>query len=222
MGDVRDVTEPAAPTPLPTDDSEAVAQTIASAYPKAGIDLARRIVEVAQRTGPHPYDLANLIAFESGYTFSPSIQNPDSGATGLFQFLSGTARKLGTTIEALAAMTAVDQMQWVEKYLMRARNGEGDDKTPGPLDTFQSLAMSVHYPWARFVSPTLPYGRVPGAPSWIRLPEHAALAAYTAQKYMSAALRGAKLPTGAQAAPSVSGVTKKGSKILAAHMRFLT
>lgn len=66
-------------------------------------------------------DLANAlmscIAFESGETFSPSVKNAaGSGATGLIQFMPSTARGLGTTTESLAAMSAVEQLQYVRDY----------------------------------------------------------------------------------------------------------
>lgn len=64
-----------------------------------------------------PSWLMSCIAFESGETFSPSIRNAaGSGATGLIQFMRTTATALGTTVEALAAMTAVEQLQYVERY----------------------------------------------------------------------------------------------------------
>ena len=76
------------------------AQKIAAAYPKAGMALSREIVKVAQRVGAHPYDLANLINFESAGTFSTSVKNKYSGATGLIQFMpkkfGNDHRSLGT------------------------------------------------------------------------------------------------------------------------------
>jgi hypothetical protein len=55
------------------------------------------------------------MAFETGETFSPSIKNKASGATGLIQFMRSTAKGSGTTTAALAEMTAVDQLDFVEK-----------------------------------------------------------------------------------------------------------
>jgi len=115
--------------------------------------LAKRIVDVAHAVGAHPFDLANLINWESGRTFRSDIQNkegdPPSLATGLIQFTPSTAKKLGTTVDALAKLTPVQQMSWVRKYLMRVKAGQWDDKTPGPLNSPQRLAMAVFYPWAR-------------------------------------------------------------------------
>lgn len=62
-------------------------------------------------------DLMSCMAWESGRSFSPSIKNmAGSGATGLIQFMPGTAKALGTTTAALAKMTAEDQLNFVYKY----------------------------------------------------------------------------------------------------------
>jgi hypothetical protein len=64
-----------------------------------------------------PSQLMSCIAFESGETFSPSIKNAaGSGATGLIQFMPDTATGLGTSVQALAAMDALEQLSWVERY----------------------------------------------------------------------------------------------------------
>jgi len=61
--------------------------------------------------------LMACMAFESGETFSPSIKNAaGSGATGLIQFMPRTAVGLGTTVDELAKMTAVQQLDYVQKY----------------------------------------------------------------------------------------------------------
>lgn len=62
-------------------------------------------------------DLMSCIAWESAETFSPAIKNAaGSGATGLIQFMPKTAISLGTTVQALAAMSAEDQINYVYKY----------------------------------------------------------------------------------------------------------
>jgi hypothetical protein len=50
------------------------------------------------------------------------VQNPTSKATGLIQFMPATAKSLGTTIAQLAAMSAVEQLDVVERYLQPYRN----------------------------------------------------------------------------------------------------
>jgi len=56
------------------------------------------------------------MSFESGGTFSPSVKNPVSGATGLIQFIPNTARGLGTSTAELSRMSPVEQLDFVEKY----------------------------------------------------------------------------------------------------------
>lgn len=64
-----------------------------------------------------PSDLMSCIAFESGETFSPSVKNmAGSGATGLIQFMPQTAIGLGTTTQQLERMTAVQQLDMVQRY----------------------------------------------------------------------------------------------------------
>jgi hypothetical protein len=87
---------------------------IAAAYPKMA-SFVSDIVAVAGRLGIDPAWLANVINFESAGG-NPQARNPTSGATGLIQFMPSTARKLGTTTAALAAMTGRQQMAWVERY----------------------------------------------------------------------------------------------------------
>lgn len=64
----------------------------------------------------HASWLMACMAFETGLTFSPSIRNPASSAVGLIQFMAATARALGTSSEALCAMSPVRQLDYVERY----------------------------------------------------------------------------------------------------------
>lgn len=87
---------------------------------KVPVEFRTKIVELCSRLwgadSRYPSWLMACMAFESGLTFSPSVRNPASSAVGLIQFMSGTAAELGTTTSALAKMTAVEQLDWVEKY----------------------------------------------------------------------------------------------------------
>lgn len=80
----------------------------------------RRVYELTANLGwsdEHADWLMACMAFETGERFSPSVRNPSSTATGLIQFMAATARQLGTTTTRLAAMTAVQQLAYVEAYL---------------------------------------------------------------------------------------------------------
>lgn len=68
-------------------------------------------------TFDHASWLMSCMAFESGETFSPSIKNAaGSGATGLIQFMPRTAIDLGTTVDELGRMSAVEQLDYVQRY----------------------------------------------------------------------------------------------------------
>lgn len=84
----------------------------------ARVDQAFRVKvrEVAARLGFDPNWLMAVMGFETGYTFSPAARNPGSTATGLIQFIESTARGLGTSTAQLARMTAVQQLDFVERY----------------------------------------------------------------------------------------------------------
>lgn len=98
-----------------------------------------RIQEVAANLQTDVDFLMAVIAFESAGTFSPSVKNPMSQATGLIQFMPTTARSLGTTTTALASMSAVAQLDYVEQYFQ---------SYVGLLDTLEDVYMAVLWPAA--------------------------------------------------------------------------
>ena len=100
----------------------------------------RRLVRVmCARLGVEPDFMMAAMAFETGETFSPSVRNPVSSATGLIQFMASTAKALGTSVEALAGMTFAEQLVWVEKYF-----------TPwkGRLVSLEDVYMAILWPAA--------------------------------------------------------------------------
>jgi len=119
-----------------------------------------KLIEIAENIGVDPNYLISVMAFETGETFSPSVKN-SNGATGLIQFLPDTAAELGTTTADLAAMTAVDQMNYVEKYFDPYRNR---------LKTIEDVYMAILWPaaigkassWVLFSKPSARYDRNSG------------------------------------------------------------
>lgn len=86
----------------------------------AGDEFSRTAADVC-RALHWPIDylpwLMACIAFESGATFSPAVRNrAGSGATGLIQFMPATAAGLETSLDALRAMTAIQQLTYVQLY----------------------------------------------------------------------------------------------------------
>lgn len=132
-------------------------------YP--GIDdpfLAQKIVDVSKNLEISPSVLGGVIDYESGGSFDPAKPNEaGSGAIGLIQFMPNTARGLlheageegfapskdknirdqrkAAATERFANMTAVEQMDWVEKYLAPYK---------GRLKTVEDIGLAVFYPKA--------------------------------------------------------------------------
>ena len=112
-------------------------------------DDIKALFAIANKYGFSGEWLVNLIGFETGKTYSPSITN-SIGATGLIQFLKSTASGscLNTTTDALRKMTFQEQLVYVDKYLYcNLRRHLVNGKVP---DTFTQgdLFMTIFYPVA--------------------------------------------------------------------------
>lgn len=89
-------------------------------------EFLRGVEGMAQRLGARPEHLMAAMSFETGGTFASDVRNPRSSATGLIQFMDSTARGLGTTTTALAAMTPTEQLAYVERYFAPYQGRLGD------------------------------------------------------------------------------------------------
>jgi len=78
-------------------------------------EFKEKVLEISKKLKINPDDLMAVIAFESN--FDPSARNPVSDATGLIQFIPSTAERLGTTVEELKNMSAIQQLDYVYEYL---------------------------------------------------------------------------------------------------------
>jgi hypothetical protein len=79
-----------------------------------------RFVEMCNRLGVNPYQMAALMGIESGV--DPSKCNPTSSATGLNQLMRAGAKSLGMTPEEWADyrnLSGEEQLFWVEKFFGR-------------------------------------------------------------------------------------------------------
>ena len=138
-------------TPKPTVYSEApaTAKDIKAAYPEVAAvnGFAEKIVQVANELGiADPGWLANVMYFESGLTFDPSKINK-LRCVGLIQFCPGPKSgqaAVGKTGEELAAMGAVEQMDYVKLYLAQYY----PRKVRGRSNTSADLYMAIYYPAA--------------------------------------------------------------------------
>ena len=112
-------------------------------------DDVKALFDIANKYGfPGEY-LINLVGFETGRTYNPSITN-SIGATGLIQFMPSTAKGscLNTTTDALRKMTFQQQLVYVDKYLYcNLKKHLINGKVP---DTFTQgdLFMTIFYPAA--------------------------------------------------------------------------
>lgn len=109
---------------------------------KVSKEFTDKIISISDDLAIDPNWLMFIINFETGGSFSPREQNPDTQATGLIQFLPSTATWLGTSIPALIAMTNVEQLDYVYEYLKRRQ------KEYGRFSTYHDLYLSVFYPKA--------------------------------------------------------------------------
>lgn len=99
-----------------------------------------RLFWLCDDLGMDPDDLMTCMAWESGRSFRPDVRNmAGSGATGLIQFMPSTARDLGTTTDALARMTAEDQLNCVWKYFAPYK---------GRLRSLGDIYMAILWPSA--------------------------------------------------------------------------
>lgn len=123
---------------------------------KVSPEFRGRVLRIGAHLDVDPSGVMAVMAFETGRTFSPSVWNAVNHAyVGLIQFGADAAADLGTTTQALAAMTAVDQLEYVERYFaMRIAKY-------GPLRTLSDLYMAVLYPPAIGVPENAPIFTAP-------------------------------------------------------------
>ena len=78
----------------------------------------QKLTKIANNLGIDKSDLLRIMHFETNNTMSPGQRagNNPKAAVGLIQFTKKTAAGLGTTTDALSKMTAVEQLDYVEKY----------------------------------------------------------------------------------------------------------
>jgi Subtilase family/Domain of unknown function (DUF4114)/LysM domain/LGFP repeat len=102
-------------------------------------EFLNKVAAIGQRLGVAPEYLMAVMAFETGQSYSPKIRNNASGATGLIQFIPSTAKGLGTSTAALANMSAIEQLDYVEKYFSPYKDR---------LKTLEDVYMAVLWPKA--------------------------------------------------------------------------
>lgn len=114
--------KPMAPSAHKVSDSYAYLRAMVPHSKKLSDDDLNATVETANKLGIKPEYLLAVISFESATSFDPAKKNNTSGATGLIQFMPSTAKRLGTTTDALSRMTYKEQLEYVERYFDPWRN----------------------------------------------------------------------------------------------------
>lgn len=109
---------------------------------KHGDAFNAKVIEISNRLRCDPNNLMAVMAFETGGSFDVGVKNmAGSGATGLIQFMPSTAKGLGTTTAKLAAMTGVEQLDFVEKHFKSVAGSR-------PLPQISDVYMCVLLPSA--------------------------------------------------------------------------
>jgi len=103
--------------------SNPAGRTLSRDDSRYGEAFLNKVKQIAKRLNCNYRDLLGVMNCESG--INAAARNPNSSATGLIQFMESTARSLGTTTAALAAMSPIDQLDYVEKYIERAKKAAG-------------------------------------------------------------------------------------------------
>jgi len=109
---------------------------------KIGCDERKKVVEVSKVLGVDPNWLMTVIALESNRTFSPSVDN-GIGYVGLIQFGRDAAEQLKITQSQLVKMTFIEQMKYVQEYLVYVKNHFVAKKK---YETLADLYLAVLYP----------------------------------------------------------------------------
>jgi hypothetical protein len=104
-----------------------------------------KVRAIAAMLPTDPSDLMACMAWESGRSFRPDVRNmAGSGAVGLIQFMPTVAGELGTSAEALAAMPAEAQLDYVERYFAMWKRR----LAPGKAFSLEDLYMAILWPVA--------------------------------------------------------------------------
>ncbi|HDZ8856738.1 TPA: M23 family metallopeptidase [Aeromonas dhakensis] len=110
-----------------------------------GETFRNKVIKVGEELGIDPNYIMACIALETGTKFDPSIKNPYSSATGLIQLMRARAKELGTTVEELAKMDHVEQMDYVKMYFVRMADMFG---VPTNRWSLEDVYLSIFAPSA--------------------------------------------------------------------------
>ena len=106
----------AVPYTAPSGPAQATQQPQAqpTAPAEGGGDFMSQLRAMSSRLGVSAENMVAIMRSES--SLNPQAVNPTTGASGLIQFMPRTARSLGTTVEDIRRMSAVEQLPFVERF----------------------------------------------------------------------------------------------------------
>jgi peptidoglycan hydrolase-like protein with peptidoglycan-binding domain len=107
------------------------------------------VAHLAQTLDGEASNFMAIMHFETGHTFSASVKNSGSGATGLIQIMPSTAPGLGTTTDDLADMCRIQQLDYVLKYFKGVKNqykkADFTELTDVVLAVFEPVGLDPDY-----------------------------------------------------------------------------
>lgn len=128
-------------------------------------EFMNKLNEVAINIWANADDLIKIMRAES--RLDPRIMNSQTKATWLIQFMPNTARDLWTTIWKIRWMTALEQLDLVEKYFLKNSRGYS-------LDSITKLYQVVFFPASLWKDPSwvfdakdAPWHKVAAQNPWI-------------------------------------------------------
>jgi hypothetical protein len=115
----------------------------------------QKVREISQRLGINPDWLMIVMKFETAGTFRADIRN--GSAVGLIQFTPTGIDKLGVSLASLATMSAVDQLNYVEKYLRIHGKGRMNDVFDVYITVFAPATLGKPDSQVMYRSPSKQY-----------------------------------------------------------------
>jgi hypothetical protein len=121
-----------------------------------------KLVRVSRAAGAEPSYVAACISFETGGTFDPAIRNPQSKFVGLIQFGDQAAAMLATTRDKLAAMSALEQLDYVGAYFRKVGQGRLRTVADHYLAVFAPVGIGHDGSFVLYAAPTKAYDQNKG------------------------------------------------------------
>lgn len=102
-------------------------------------NFVNEVRKMSSRLGIPVSTLMGIMDFETGGSFDPAKRAAASSGVGLIQFISKTAKGLGTSSEELKQMSQIEQLKYVEKYFK-------EQMKRSKIDTLSDAYMAVLNP----------------------------------------------------------------------------